>query len=131
MFLKKVCIVEKNKSYLELIPIRSETLKWSQDENGLVIFEIENKGALNKFLQKCFKRPKYSYIHLDDFGSYIWKEMDGIRTVLALGVSAEIKFGDKVLPLYQRLSNFFSILESYGFITIKNYKKKDKGEQEQ
>lgn len=118
MFLKKVCNVE-NKNYLEYIPMRSEEIEWSLDENGHVALKIENKGTLNLIFQKLFKKPKYSYIHLDDFGSFIWQEIDGIRTVLGIGISVERKFGDAALPLIDRLTKFFSILEAYGFITTK------------
>lgn len=126
MFLRKVCFVDKNKSYLGLIPLKSETLKWTEDEKGLVVFEIKNEGWLNRIFQVLFRKPEYSYIHLDEFGSYTWKQIDGIRTVLAIGLAIERRFGSEVLPLYERLTHFFSILESYGFITIKNNEKQNK-----
>ena len=81
--------------------------------------EIENKGIFNKIAQKVFKKPKISYIHLDEFGSFIWLLIDGQMCITDIGVLVEEHFGEKAYPLYERLAKFFQILESYGFIILK------------
>ena len=114
--------IEKNKSsenYLEKCPVRPENLNWTEDENGIVTLEKENKSFLNRVTQKLFKKPKISYIHLDEFGSFIWKATDGKKTITEIGIDAEKVFGEKIHPLYERLARYFQILESYNFIEWK------------
>lgn len=114
---KKKIVIPQN--YLEKIPVRVEAIKWSQNENGEVTLEIENKGWANRIAQKLFKRPKFSQVHLDEMGNFIWPLIDGERDIIALGKLVEEKFGEKANPLYERLARYFQILESYRFITFK------------
>lgn len=106
-----------DKNYLEKIPVHPENLPWSQDENGIVTLEIENKGAMNRIAQKLLKKPRISYIHLDKTGSFVWPLIDGKKTITELGVEIEAHFGEEAHPLYERLAQFFKILDSYNFIS--------------
>ncbi len=113
---------KKNKlseNYLDRIPARRDGLAWTTDEGGIVTLEIENKGIANKIAQKLFKKPKTSYVHLDEMGSFIWPVLDGEKTIFELGAKVEEKFGEEAQPLYERLAKYIQILESYGFITFK------------
>lgn len=110
---KKKNIITEN--YLERKPLRNELLSWSSDD-GKVTLEIENKGVWNKIAQKIFRKPKISYIHLDETGSFIWPLLDGEKTIIDIGKDVEEKFGDEARPLYERLAKYFQILESYNFI---------------
>ena len=109
-----------NENYLERKPVRKEGLSWTQDEEGNITLEIENTGFFNIVAQKLFKKPKVSYIHLDENGSFLWPLLDGEKTILELGVSVKEKFGEKAEPLYERLTKYFQILESYKFIEFRN-----------
>ncbi|MBR3791667.1 MAG: PqqD family protein [Clostridia bacterium] len=107
-------IIKKN--YLEKIPVISDTIDWNTDEDGIVTISIENKGVFNKLAQKFLKKPKTSYVHLDEFGSSVWQLIDGQRNIIKIGELFSEKFGDKTNPLYERLAKYFQILDSYGFI---------------
>lgn len=109
----------KEENYLEKKPICKNGLNWSRDENGNVTLEMENKGVANRIMQKLIKKPKISYIHLDEMGSFIWPLMDGERDVLEIGKFVEEHFGEKANPLYERLSQYFRTLEKYNFIEYK------------
>lgn len=108
-------VVEQN--YLEKIPVKSNHIRWTLDDDGKVTLEIENKGIFNAVAQKIFKKPRISYIHLDETGSFIWPLIDGKTDIIALGELLKTEMGEKAEPLYERLAQFFGILESYGFIT--------------
>lgn len=116
--------MKKNKkvsgNYLEKIPVRAEHIKWSEDDKGIVTLSIENTGFFNKIAQKVFRKPRVSYIHLDELGSFVWPLIDGKKDILGLGKNVEEHFGEKANPLYERLAKYFQILESYGFVTWKN-----------
>ena len=115
--MKKKNIISKN--YLEGIPLRHPDLNWSRDEEGLVTLEIENTGLFNRIAQKFFKKPKISYVHLDEMGSFVWPLLDGERDLIKIGGCVKEHFGEKAEPLYERLAKYFQILESYHFIQWK------------
>ena len=109
----------KEENYLEKKPICKSGLNWSKDENGNVTLEMENRGIANKIMQMLIKKPKISYIHLDEMGSFIWPLMDGEKDILEIGKFVEEHFGEKANPLYERLSQYFKTLEKYNFIEYK------------
>ncbi|MBQ7828318.1 MAG: PqqD family protein [Clostridia bacterium] len=111
---KNQVVIPEN--YLERIPARPESMKWSTGDDGIVTLEIENKGVFNRIAQKLFRRPRISYIHLDETGSFLWPILDGEKSITDLGVLVDEKFGEASHPLYERLATYFKILDSYGFI---------------
>ncbi len=108
---------KKNENYLERIPVRREDIGFETDADGKVTLLIENKGVFNKIAQKFFKKPRISYVHLDEMGSFIWPLISGDKNIIEIAKEVEAKFGDTANPLYARLAKFFQILESYGFIS--------------
>lgn len=102
-------------NYLDQIPVRNPQITWTTDEAGIVTLEIENKGAVNRIAQKLLKKPKVTYIHLDENGSFVWPLIDGKRTVMDIAQLVDAHFGEKAKPLYERLVKFFQVLESYHF----------------
>ncbi len=112
---KKKIIIPQN--YLERIPARPESIRWSKNEEGIVTLEIENKGWVNRIAQVCFGRPRISYVHLDKMGSFVWPLLDGNTSITELGKAVDEHFGEEAHPLYERLARYFQILDSYGFIT--------------
>ncbi len=108
----------KNENYLEKVPVKA-IKNFSVDTENAVTLEKENKGAFNKIAQVLFKKPKISYIHLDEFGSFVWILIDGESDVFKIGKSVKEKFGEKAEPLYERLSQYLRTLEIYNFITFK------------
>jgi len=113
--MKKSTVTSEN--YLERIPVRSAAIGWSIDDKGMVTLEIENKGVFNRVAQKLFKKPRISYVHLDETGSFVWPLIDGTSDILTLGKVVDEHFGEAAHPLYERLARFFQILDSYGFIS--------------
>ncbi len=107
-------------NYLEKIPVERKEITWKQDENNIVILEIENRGVANRIAQRLLKKPKISYIHLDEFGSFVWLQIDGKRDIIAIGQNVREHFGEKAEPLYERLAQYFKTLENYKFISFYN-----------
>lgn len=109
----------QKQNLLEFVPER-KIERFSEDEKGIVTLEIENKGVFNRIAQKLFKKPKISYVHLDEMGSFVWPLIDGEKDITEIGKAVKEHFGEKAEPLYERLAKYFQILESYGFISFKN-----------
>ena len=115
--MKKKNIISQN--YLERIPLCRPDICWSANEDGIVTLEIKNTGFFNRIAQLLFKKPKISYIHLDENGSFVWPLIDGKKNIIDIGKDVEEHFGEAAHPLYERLAKFFQILESYHFIIWK------------
>ena len=47
---------------------------------------------------------------LADFGSFVWQQMDGSRSIYEIGQLVKVQFGEKAEPLYDRLSQYFQTL---------------------
>ena len=104
-----------SENYLEKVPARAD-IEWDTDSDGNVSLHIENKGVMNKIAQVLFKKPKVSYIHLDEMGSFIWQHIDGESDIIKIGESVKDHFGEKAEPLYERLAKYIQTLEAYKFI---------------
>lgn len=113
---------KKQQNYLDLIPERASELSWSKDEEGIVTLEVENTGVFNRIAQKLFKRPKYTKVHMEKYGSFLWPLIDGERTVMELADLQKEEFGEEVEPLYPRVVKYMQIMESYNFIKLKEEK---------
>ncbi len=111
---------ETDLNYLDLIPRRNEALRWHRDLKERVILEIENIGIMNTIAQKVFGKPRFTKVHLDAQGTFIWPLIDGEKTVADIAALVKEEFGDKAEPLYPRIVKYFQIVESYNFIEFIN-----------
>ena len=110
---------KQQKNYLDLVPEKAQELPWSKDEEGIVVLEVENTGVFNRIAQKLFNRPKYTKVHMEKYGSFLWPLIDGQRTVMELADLQKAEFGEEVEPLYPRVVKYMQIMESYHFIKLK------------
>lgn len=112
--MKKQQTISEN--YLEKIPKVNPALSW-RCEDGQVIIEKENTGIANRIAQKLIRKPKVTQIHLDKMGNFVWPLIDGKRTITEIGTEVDLHFGKSAHPLWERLAQYFKILENYGFVT--------------
>lgn len=110
-------------NYLDYIPKRNSLLVWEENKNSHVELLLHNKGFYNRMAQILFKKPKISHIELDDMGSFIWKNMDGEKTVFELGKCVKERFDKEAEPLYERLSTYLKTLHDHQFIVYVNLMK--------
>ena len=78
--------------------------------------EIENRGFIKRLTQILLKKPRISYVHLDENGSFVWNLIDGNTNIIDIGKKVDEHFGEEAHPLYERLIKYFQILESYNFV---------------
>ena len=109
----------KNNSdnYVEKIPTHNKT--WELTKEGLVEVTVENKGFYNTLAQKLFKKPRFSFIKLDEFGSFVWQEIDGQKTIYEIGQNLSKKHPKAGEKLYERLCGFIKILERNDYVKVK------------
>ncbi|MCQ2593422.1 MAG: PqqD family protein [Treponema sp.] len=108
----------KSPNLLDLVPHQSQKFRAEIGEDGAVTIFVENKGVFNFIAQKFFKKPRFTQIHLEEFGSFIWQQIDGIKTVKDIADLMHEQFGENADPLYPRISMYMKTLLNYEFIEI-------------
>ena len=107
---------------LELIPERLR--EFETDEDGLISIiqpKFKNK-FFRKYLVPRLKKP-FFHVHLDEYGSNVWKLCDGAHSIEQIGQLLHQSYGEQVEPVYERLANFFQHLYRLKFIRYQNYSK--------
>ena len=107
-------------NYLDFVPRPNRLFETSVNEAGHVEILTEHRGFYNKIAQKVFKKPRFSHIELDEFGTFIWNQMDGKKSIYEIGAEVKNQFGKKAEPLYERLSKFMKVLHDQHYIVYEN-----------
>lgn len=109
----------EKKNLLDLIPKRLQ--QWEKGENNKIVILIPKlRGKrLGKWLLLKLKRPYYK-VKLDDFGSFIWEQCDGNKTVQQIALNLRERFGQQVEPVFERVCLFFEKLDKGRFICYTN-----------
>ena len=103
---------KKNDNYLDLVPVMNPQNSWAQAGEGIVSIHMVHRGVYASIAQKFFHTPRVSHIRLDEYGSFLWREIDGQRTVGDLAQRMKEQFGDGAEPLYDRLVHYMQILHN-------------------
>lgn len=108
----------KNKNYLDFIPVINPKIGWYTIEKDIVVLEIKRNGFFDKIIQKLFHTPKKSNIKLDKHGSFVWKCINGEKSIFDISKEVKKEFGSEAEPLLDRLVAFFNILLNNKFISF-------------
>lgn len=111
----------KKKNFLEFIPVRNNKNTWEED-GGAVVINVENKGFYCALARLLRRTPRVSHIHLDEYGSFIWRRIDGKNSVGELAGLIKAEYGNDAEPLYNRLVKYMRILSESGFIKFREVK---------
>ncbi|NBH14403.1 PqqD family protein [Lachnospiraceae bacterium] len=101
---------------MDFIPVCNPAYTWDADKKGNVTVHMVNKGFYNWIAQKFFKRPRISHISLDEYGSYVWRQMNGKRNVYDISKLVSAQFGEQAEPVVPRLVKYIQILYQNKFI---------------
>lgn len=112
----------KGANYLDLVPYR--IFKEEVDDNGIVTVLVPKfrNWILVKVLVPRLK-SKYFKIKLDELGSRTWLSIDGKNNVASLAQQMKEIFGEKIDPVYDRLTTFITRLYLEGYISFNQLKK--------
>jgi len=116
---KKALNNQKESNYLDRVPVIKKE-KWEVLEDGIVEITVENKGFYNTLAQKVFHKPRFSFIKLDEYGSCVWKQIDGEKNLHEIGEALAREHKGAKKQLYERLATFFGVLERNGYIGWKD-----------
>lgn len=109
-------MAKKKENYLDFIPVVNGQNTWDRGEDGVVTIHMVNRGFYNTLAQKLFHTPRVSHIKLDEYGSFLWMRIDGVKTVGQLALELKEAYGEKAEPLYDRLVKYMQILRNNRFI---------------
>ena len=109
-------MAKKQENYLEYIPVISPKNSWDVNENGKVTVHMVHKGFYAAIAQKFFGRPRVSHIDLDEQGSFVFQQINGLRTIGDIALLVKEKFPEEDSPLYARLIKYMQILRNNRFI---------------
>ena len=118
MFKKK-----KKINYLELTPYRK--LSFEETEEGLI--DVLVPRFKNEFLKKLLSPRRgtpFIKANLDEIGSVTWKLIDGDSNVTIIAEKLTEHFGEKIHPVYDRLTAFLTQLYNNGFISFNEFERK-------
>ena len=109
-------MAKKKENYLDFIPVVNGQNTWDRGEDGVVTIHMVNRGFYNTLAQKLFHTPRVSHIKLDEYGSFLWMRIDGVKTVGQLALELKEAYGERAEPLYERLVKYMQILHNNRFI---------------
>ena len=96
---------------LKLVFKISNSIDYEVDDKTVTILEKQDH-AIQKFFRKLkFKIPFYKRVKLDKYGSFIFLQIDGRKTVEEIGKSLEHEYGEKTHPLYERLLMYLNHID--------------------
>ncbi len=110
---------KKEDNFLDLIPERD--CNWGTADDGRIYLQVPR--FRNRWMKKISRRLGKSEVvkvYFDEIGSRAWSLIDGTSSIAQIGEKMEEEMKEKVEPVYQRLSEFFSILARNKFIRFKN-----------
>ena len=108
--------MKSKKNYLDMVPRQNPAYSWEIDGEGMVVLLVEHKGPYNWLAQKLLKKPRVSRVSMERFGSFIWQQINGQRTVYEIAQLVSEKFGAEAEPWIERLVKYFRILQNNRFV---------------
>ncbi len=105
-----------SKNYLDIVFVPSSELKYHKGDDGFTVLDIEHKGFFNKIAQKLFKKPRFSHIKTDVYGTALWECLDGKNTVNDVINTMKDTFPDEKEKMLDRCIHFLYVLERNKFI---------------
>ncbi len=110
-------MAKKRENYLDYIPVINPRNTWDE-KDGKVTIHMVHRGFYASIAQKFFHTPRVSHIDLDEYGSFLWLQIDGKKSVGDMALAMKERFGAQAEPLYERLVKYMQILRNNHFILL-------------
>ncbi|MDS0527080.1 PqqD family protein [Clostridium sp. SHJSY1] len=97
-------MLKNNEDVLNIVYNITNHLQYEVDKDNIVTILEKQDHKIQRFFRKIrFKIPEYKKITLDEYGSFVFLQIDGKRNVKDIGERLEVRFGNEIQPLYERL----------------------------
>ena len=97
-----------NEDSLNVVFKISNSIDYEVKDKIVTILEKQNHPIQNFFRKLKFRIRLYKKIKLDEYGSFIFLQIDGKKTVEEIGENLESEYGDATHPLYERLTMYLN-----------------------
>lgn len=105
-------MLKSNEEILNIIYKINNDLEYEVSKDNAVTILEKQDHKIQRFFRKLkFRIPEYKKITIDEYGSFVFLQIDGNKTVKDIGERLEAKYGDKSQPLYERLLLFLNHIE--------------------
>jgi len=109
--------MQKNKNQpenmLDLVFSRSPQFPCKIAKDGIVTILEKQAHPIQKFFRRLGAIiPEFREIELDDYGSFVYRQIDGKKTVREIGAALKAEYGAAAEPLYERLCQYLTCLLS-------------------
>ncbi len=108
----------ERREILFAIPIKNPDLVWEENKSGRIRIRVERKDLLYGAIKRFTGRVRVDKIPLDEYGSFIWKSIDGKRTIEEIKNSLQEQQEEEIEDLEQRIFNYFQVLKKHQFIVF-------------
>lgn len=110
---------KNQKNILDFVPKTNSKIKWRINEKNLVTIIVTRSSFTDLLSQKLFGAPKQTEIDLDEYGSRVWLSIDGEATLMEISDIMSRTYGKSAEPVYERLIQFFLILQKNKLVQLK------------
>ncbi|MGA2824383.1 MAG: PqqD family protein [Bacteroidales bacterium] len=110
----------KKVNYLDLTPLRQMEFETREDGKVDILMPRFRHPILKRALQPHWKQ-EFIRIHLDEMGSAIWHQVDGIINVNEICIRVQAAYPEKLNPpeeTEKRVTQFLSLLYQQRYITF-------------
>ncbi len=105
-------MLNNNEDVLGLVFKISDGLEYQVDSENIVTILEKQDHKIQRFFRKLKLRiPEYKKTSLDEYGSFVFLQIDGVKTVKEIGEKLEERYGDEAHPLYERLLLFLNHID--------------------
>lgn len=104
--------MKNNDEVLSIVFKKSDKIEYELSEDNIVTILEKQDHKIQRFFRKLkVKIPMYKKTELDKYGSYIFLQIDGVKTVKELGEDLDLKYGEEAHPIYERLLLFLNHID--------------------
>lgn len=109
--------MNKKGNFLDFVPVIRNGITFIAGKDGQPGWlEIVHGSWADRLAQKLFRRPTRTVVELERFGSFIWENMDGKRSIYELAGMVSQRFGAEAEPLYERIAGYYRMLHKNGYV---------------
>jgi hypothetical protein len=107
----------ERRNLLEIKPVRN--LEWETEQNGSVVLLVPKFKSryLVKYVLPHLRKQHFR-VKLDEYGSLVWKLLDGNTTVGDISENLKGLYGESFDPRYERIGKFIANLAYNKFLLI-------------
>ena len=100
------------------VPMRNPEVSWEESKSGKVRIKVERKDFFSKLVKIFTGKPRFDIVPLDPYGSFIWKQMDGKKSVYKIQEILEDAYEGEIEDTRERTYKYFRSLKEYELIVI-------------